>query len=153
MTSTILIALLVMATASTGALFKPGAWYEGLAKPSWTPPKWAFPVVWTILYVMIGFAGWLVLEAAGPASTAFILWVVQLLLNAAWSWLFFGRRRMDQALIDVSALFVSILAFMVAAFPLSPTATLLFVPYAIWVATAAMLNRAVMKLNPGKVRG
>ncbi len=77
--------LLVVAVASTGAMFKPGAWYEALAKPLWTPPNWLFPVAWTILYLMIAVAGWLVwreagLAGAGPALTLYFL---QLILNAA----------------------------------------------------------------------
>lgn len=52
--------VIVLAAASSGAVFKPGEWYENLRKPSWTPPNWAFPVVWTILYVLIGYAGWLI---------------------------------------------------------------------------------------------
>eukprot|EP01032_Pedospumella_encystans_P039032 gene39032-biopygen32561 len=57
--------VIVFAAASSGALFKPGVWYENLRKPGWTPPKWAFPVVWSILYVMIGYAGWLVWTTVG----------------------------------------------------------------------------------------
>lgn len=149
----IVIFVLVAATAASGTFFKPGPWYNELEKPSWTPPKWAFPVVWTILYAMIGVSGWLVWQAAGPASAAFLVWIVQLCFNAAWSWLFFGRKRMDLALVDVIALLASVIIYMLVAFPVSPVAAALFLPYAAWVATAATLNRVVMQMNPGKVRG
>jgi len=145
--SAIIIAILVVAAASSGALFKPGEWYRGLQRPSWTPPNWAFPVVWSILYIAIGVAGWLVWQAAGM-GVAMTFWLVQLILNAAWSWLFFGRKRMDLALVDVGLLFMTIIAFMLAAYPVSQTAALLFLPYAAWVATAAALNRTVWRLNP-----
>lgn len=144
--SAIIIALLVLATASSGALFKPGKWYQGLQRPSWTPPNWAFPVVWSILYIAIGVSGWLVWQAQG-AGIAMALWLVQLLLNAAWSWLFFGRHRMDLAFADICLLLLSILAYIAVASTISPLAALLFAPYAAWVALAAALNRAVWRLN------
>lgn len=141
---------LVVLTASTGAIFKPGEWYIALEKPSWNPPDWVFPVVWTTLYLMIAYAGWLVWDAAGW-SLAIVLWGVQLLLNAAWSWLFFGRRRMDQAFIDVMALWLCIAAFIALAWPISTLAALLFLPYLLWVSIAGALNLTVWRLNPAEV--
>jgi tryptophan-rich sensory protein len=138
---------LCVATASTGAIFQPGDWYETLEKPSWTPPNWSFGVVWTVLYIMIAVAGWLVWRQAG-ASAAIVAWGAQLVLNAAWSWLFFGRRRMDLAMVDVVALWLSIAAFILFAWPVSPWAALLFVPYLVWVSIAAALNRTVWRMNP-----
>lgn len=79
-----LFALPVFLTACTGAIFKPGAWYDALEKPSWTPPDWAFPVVWSILYLFIAVAGWLVWQEAGW-SVPIGLWAAQLVLNGAWS--------------------------------------------------------------------
>ncbi len=146
----LVFALLVFVAASSGAIFKPGDWYLSLRRPSWTPPGWAFPVVWTVLYIMIAISGWMVWKAGG-FSAAIALWGIQLVLNAAWSWLFFGLRRMDLAFVEVCALFAAILAYILAAWPISQTAALLFVPYAVWVATAATLNRAVWKMNPDQV--
>ncbi|MDF1608140.1 tryptophan-rich sensory protein [Hoeflea sp. YIM 152468] len=145
--SAIIIAVLVLATASSGAFFKPGAWYQQLRRPSWTPPNWAFPVVWSILYIAIGISGWLVWQTAG-AGIIMALWLLQLILNGAWSWLFFGRHRMDLAFIDVCLLLLTILAYIAFASMVLPLAALLFVPYAVWVATAAALNHAVWRLNP-----
>lgn len=146
LTSAIAFILIVVATASSGAIFKPGAWYESLRKPAWTPPKWAFPVVWTILYMMIAYAGWIVWQQAGW-SAAMLAWGVQILANAAWSWLFFGRRRMDLALADIAVMWLSIVAFIVLAWPISTLAALLFLPYLVWVSTAGALNYSVLRLN------
>eukprot|EP01037_Dinobryon_pediforme_P001446 gene1446-1467_t len=74
------------AAATSGAVFKPGVWYDRLAKPSWVPPMWLFPVAWTLLYVMISVSGWLVWKEAGlaGAAAAFVIYGVQLALNAGW---------------------------------------------------------------------
>ena len=142
----VFIGVVILAAAS-GAVFKPGPWYEELRKPGWTPPNWAFPVVWTILYIMIAYAGWNVWSKAGW-SLPIVFWAVQIGLNAAWSWLFFGLRRMDLALADVGLLWLAIAGFIVTAWPVSPLAALLFVPYLAWVTTAGLLNRSVQQLNP-----
>ncbi|MBB5275340.1 tryptophan-rich sensory protein [Rhizobium rosettiformans] len=139
--------VIVLAAASSGAMFKPGEWYETLRKPSWTPPKWAFPVVWTILYVMIGYAGWLVWTNGGW-SLPMALWALQMVTNALWSYFFFGIRRMDIALVDVAVLWLSVALFIVTAWSLVPLASLLFVPYLAWVTAAAALNYSVRRLNP-----
>lgn len=139
--------IIVAAAASSGALFKPGEWYEGLRKPAWTPPKWAFPVVWSVLYLMIGYAGWLTWTTIGW-SLPMGLWALQIVVNALWSYLFFGLRRMDLALVDVAVLWLSIAFFIVVAWPAMPVASLLFVPYLAWVTAAAALNHSVRRLNP-----
>lgn len=140
--------VIVLAAASSGAIFKPGAWYENLRKPGWTPPNWAFPVVWSILYVMIGYAGWLVWTKVGW-SLPMALWALQMVVNALWSYFFFGQRRMDLALIDVAVLWLSVALFILTAWPVAPIASLLFVPYLAWVTAAATLNYSVRRLNPG----
>ncbi|MEM9106323.1 MAG: TspO/MBR family protein [Pseudomonadota bacterium] len=145
-----LIVVLVIITAMSGGIFKPGDWYETLAKPNWTPPNWAFPVVWTTLYVMIAIAGWLVWREAGM-SLAFVLWLLQLVTNFLWSALFFGMRRMDLALLDSLVMWLLIAAFIVLALPLSIWASVLFLPYLVWVSVAAVLNRTVMRMNPDAV--
>ncbi|MEM1378518.1 MAG: TspO/MBR family protein [Pseudomonadota bacterium] len=147
MTSGIIIAIAVFLTACSGGVFKPDDWYNRLSKPSWTPPGWAFPVVWTVLYLMIGYSGWVVWQAEG-LQLAFGLWIAQLVLNAAWSYFFFGRKRMDQAMVDVSGMWLLIVAYIFAAWPVSQTAALLFVPYLVWVTIAAALNWRVWKMNP-----
>ena len=147
MISAVVYALLVAVSAASGGIFKPGQWYEGLEKPGWTPPNWAFPVVWTTLYLMIGAAGWIVWRVDG-FGIATVLWGAQLVFNAAWSYLFFGIRRMDWALVDSGAMWLTIAAFIVVTWPISLVASLLFVPYLIWVSVAFALNKRVMDLNP-----
>lgn len=143
------LAVFLAATAATavfGAGFKPGPWYEALAKPPWTPPNWVFAPVWTALYVMIAIAGWLAWQRLG-AGRAIGLWVAALVLNAAWSWLFFGQHLIGLALIDILALLVSIAAFIAATWNLARPAALLFIPYFAWVGYATSLNLAIWWLN------
>ncbi|AQR61333.1 sensory protein TspO [Brevundimonas sp. LM2] len=137
------------AAASSGSLFKPGAWYADLNKPSWTPPNLAFPIVWGLLFSINAWAGWLVWETVGTSSPlAFGLYVVSLCLNAGWSFLFFGRRRMDLALIDVAFLWLSLLAIIAVFWGLRPFAALLLLPYLTWVTIASALNLRMIQLNP-----
>ncbi|MGE0260997.1 MAG: TspO/MBR family protein [Alphaproteobacteria bacterium] len=134
--------------ALVGAQFGPDGWYAGLAKPSWTPPGWLFAPVWTVLYLLIATAGWLVWRAArAMAVFPVILWAVQIMLNGAWSWLFFGLERPGLALLDIAGLMVAIVAFIVAARRFSPAAAWLFLPYALWVGFAAALNFEIWRLN------
>jgi len=136
-----------VATAMTGILFKPGEWYKALDKPSWTPPDWLFGPVWSVLYLMIAVAGWLVWINIGM-SGLLVLWGVQLVLNATWSWLFFGIRRMDLAFVDVVLMWLSIATFIALAAATVPLAAMLFVPYLIWVTIASALNLSVWRRNP-----
>lgn len=139
--------VLVLLAASSGILFQPKEWYRSLKKPGWTPPNWLFGPVWLVLYVMIVIAGYRVWSVAGM-SLPIVFWGAQLVFNALWSFLFFGRRRMDLAFNDAIAMWLSIAGFIVTAWPVSHTASLLFVPYLVWVTIAAALNRTVWRLNP-----
>jgi translocator protein len=138
--------LIVFAAAMTGFAFMPGHWYSTLRKPSWTPPDWLFGPAWTLLYIMIAVAGWIVWRTEG-LGLALFLWACNILLNAAWSWLMFGRHRIGWAFLDAMAMLLTILLFIVAARPLSPTAALLFIPYLGWVAFAAALNFEILQRN------
>ncbi|MFO1310502.1 MAG: TspO/MBR family protein [Burkholderiales bacterium] len=151
MASFLVFAAAVFAAAASGGLFRPDDWYKSLAKPSWNPPSWVFAPVWTVLYIGIAFAGWLVWHDAGESRNVLMaLWVAQLLLNAAWSWLFFGRHRIDLALADVSAMAVVIAAFIAIASRSVPIAAWLFVPYLAWGSFALVLNATILKLNGGR---
>ena len=132
--------------AAPGIVFRPGAWYAGLAKPSWCPPSWLFGPVWTLLYVMIAVAGWLVWRADG-FGLPLALFAVQLVLNALWSCLFFGLRRPDLAFADIVALCLAIAATIAAFVPVSGLAAALLVPYGLWVGFALLLNLSVWRLN------
>jgi tryptophan-rich sensory protein len=138
------------AAAASGAVFQPGPWYRALRKPSWNPPDWLFPIAWAALYLMIAIAGWLVWRAAGIAGAglALSLYVLQLALNAAWSWLFFGLKRMGLALAECVALWLAIAATIAAFAPISITAAALMLPYLVWVGFATFLNFTLLRLNP-----
>jgi benzodiazapine receptor len=144
--SLIVFLALTAIAAMSGSQFRPGEWYATLAKPEWTPPGWLFPPVWAVLYVMIAVAGWRVWKAEG-VGPAVIVWSIALLLNAAWSFLMFGQRQIAFAAIDVVALWLAIVAFIVVSWPVDRLAAGLFVPYLAWVSFAAALNIAIWRLN------
>ena len=136
----------VAAVGAFGAWFEPGSWYAALQKPAWTPPGWVFGPVWTVLYVLIAVAGWLVWRVEGLGG-ALIAWIVQLVLNGTWSFAMFGAQQIGLAMVIIALLWVAIGAFMVLARPVSRAATLLFVPYWGWVTYAAILNFRIWQLN------
>lgn len=136
----------VFVVALSGAVFAPGEWYRSLGKPSWTPPDWLFGPAWTVLYLLIALAGWLIWKSAG-LGLALSAWVLNLLFNGAWSWLMFGRRQIAAAFVDALAMLVTIVAFMILAWPSSKAATWLFAPYLGWVAFAAALNASLWARN------
>lgn len=137
----------VAAAAVSGAVFMPGDWYASLNKPSWTPPDWLFPPAWTVLYVMIAVAGWLIWSTNG-AGLALVMWALNLVFNALWSWLMFGRHRIGLALADAMAMLITIVGFILLARSLNPTAALLFLPYLGWVIFATALNFEILQRNP-----
>ena len=140
--------VLSFSAASSGAVFRPGEWYQNLRKPKWTPPNWAFPLVWSVLFCAIAVSGWLVWEAAGLAAwPALALYAIHLLVNAAWSFLFFGIKRLDWAMAEVICLWMVILAVAIAFAPISLPAALLLTPYLAWVTVAAALNLRLLQLN------
>lgn len=138
--------VLVAAAALTGMQFQPGDWYVALNKPSWTPPNWVFPVVWTILYTMIAIAGWLAWRAEGLGK-AIVIWGAGLALNALWSYLMFGRHEIGLALIDIAALWLAIAGFIGATWTIERRAAYLFLPYLAWVSLATALNFAIWQTN------
>lgn len=143
--------LLVFGVATTGALFPPGDWYAGLEKPPGTPPPWVFGPVWTTLYVAIAVAGARLWRAGASSarSRALGLYAVQMVLNAAWSWLCFGVHDLGLALVDIGLLLASIVLLVRAARPVAPVAAVLLVPYALWVSYATWLNAGLFWLNRG----
>ncbi len=121
-------------------------WYPTLTKPSWTPPSWLFAPAWTVLYILMAVAAWLVWKA-GNAKAALTLFFAQLVLNLAWSILFFGVRSPGLGLIDVAAMWIAIAATIFAFAFKSRLAAVLMVPYLCWVSFAAALNAAIFTLN------
>lgn len=142
--------LLCFAAAAMGGLFPPGDWYASLKKPDWNPPGWVFGPVWTALYVMMAVAAWLVWRRGGwtRQGRPLALFLVQLVLNAAWTPLFFGLHRAGLAFTGILLLWLAIAATLLAFRPVSRTAMLLLVPYLAWVSFAAVLNFTLWRLNP-----
>jgi benzodiazapine receptor len=137
------------AAGATGLLYRPGKWYRQLDKPSWRPPDWLFGPVWTVLYALIGFSGWLVWREAGLVGAALPLsvYAFQLILNAAWTPIFFGLHRPDLAFVEILLLCGSILATIVLFYPISSTAAFMLVPYLAWVSFASALTFSIWRRN------
>jgi translocator protein len=137
------------AAAAIGSRFMPGEWYAGIVKPEWNPPSWIFGPVWTLLYTLMAVAAWRVWRKAGFRSSgqAMAAFGIQLVLNAGWSWLFFGRHQMDLAFVEILALWIAILATAVAFHRIDQPAAWLLLPYLAWVAFAAVLNGTLWRLN------
>ena len=132
-----------------GYLTAPGDWYAQLAKPTFNPPAWVFAPVWTTLYVVIAIAGWRVSRRheGGATRTSIWLWWSQLALNFLWSPVFFGVHLIGAAFVVLSLLFLTVLGFIIVTWPRDRLAALLFIPYAIWVAFAGVLNGSIFVLN------
>jgi len=147
---TLLISLLLVGlTAMTGARFRPDSWYRELSKPSWTPPDIAFPIAWGILYLLMAVAAWRIYMADDSAlrTASLGVYALQLLANADWSWLFFGRKQIAAALIDIVLLLVLISIAIALFSQVSPLAAWLMVPYWLWVTLALALNATIFRLN------
>ena len=124
-------------------------WYGGLIQPRISPPNWVFAPVWTTLYLLMAFALWRILRLApSPARrTALTLFAVQLVLNAAWSWMFFAAQNPLLGLVNIVPQFLAIIATIRAFARLDRHAALALVPLALWVGFAAVLNASVWWLN------
>lgn len=131
-----------------GMIAPPGDWYATLAKPEWNPPSWIFGPVWTVLYLMMAVAAWLVWKRDGWRRP---LWFYsgQLLLNAAWTPVFFAAHQIGLALVVISALWLAILGTLLAFWRISKPAGWMLVPYLAWVSFAAFLNYTLWRMNPG----
>lgn len=123
------------------------SWYLTLNRPGWNPPNWLFGPVWTVLYVTMAVAAWLVWRTGRDVKPALILFFVQLALNFAWPFLFFGARSPLLGLIGIVVLLITILATNRAFFQRSVAAGLLMLPYLAWVGFATALNFAIWQLN------
>lgn len=124
-------------------------WYPTLKKPAWNPPNSVFGPVWTALYLGMGFAAWLVWTKAGfnAARLPLTLFVVQLVLNLAWSFFFFAFRNPGAAFVELCVLWLTIVATLVAFWRVSALAGVLLIPYLAWVSFAGVLNYTVWQLN------
>ena len=124
-------------------------WYKTIEKPAWNPPDYIFGPVWTTLFLMMAIAGWLVWQRAGArdAAMALTLFGIQLVLNVAWSWIFFAAHQPGWAFAEMIILWLAILATTVAFFRSSQSAGWLMLPYLAWVSFASVLNFAIWRMN------
>ncbi|MGI9413658.1 MAG: TspO/MBR family protein [Hyphomicrobiales bacterium] len=140
-------ALMVIAGIATAASV--GTWFQTLNQPPFRPPDWLFGPVWFVLYTLMGIAAWRVWRIAGfsGARPALTLYGVQLALNFAWSFLFFGFRMIGLAFAEILVLLALVIATAIAFHRIDGWAALMFVPYIAWVAFASLLNGSLWVLN------
>lgn len=139
-----------LAAAAVGSLWTTPAlapWYASLAKPSWTPPNWLFGPVWTALYIIMAVAAWLVWRGTSLVSMPMALFLLQLLLNVAWSGFFFRLRSPGLGFADIVLLWLAIAATLDSFAQVSPLAGWLLVPYLVWVSYASALNFSIWRKN------
>ncbi len=148
-------ALIIAATAATAAIgaaasIDAQAYYASLKQPAWAPPAWLFGPAWTTLYIMMATAACIVVRTLGlpAARPALVLYGVQLVLNALWTWLFFRWHQGALASAEVLLLWLAIALTARAFWRARPVAGWLLLPYLGWVAFASALTIAVWRLNP-----
>lgn len=148
----ILFILASFAAGAIGSLFttpavQPGGWYGTLPKPPWTPPSWVFGPVWSTLYLLMGIAAWRVWRerARVRVNVPMALFTMQLLLNAAWSIVFFGQRQVGFAVVVIALLWLVILLTLVSFWRIHRVAGALLLPYLLWVSYASALNVAIWR--------
>lgn len=144
--------ILSFAASAVGAVasIQAKSFYGQLAQPGWAPPPSVFGPVWTILYALMAIAAWLVWRSGGFRSHRFALslFLVQLALNALWSWIFFTWQNGMLAFADIVLLWLLIVATLISFWRVRPLAGALLVPYLLWVSFAAALNFTLWQLNP-----
>ncbi|MBF4560114.1 tryptophan-rich sensory protein [Pseudomonas sp. p50] len=136
------------AAACTGLLFKPGQWYESLVKPGFTPPNWLFPVAWSIIYLLLAWAGYRLSLIPG-SQVVLALWAAQIALNTLWTPVFFGAHRIFAAMIILALLWLVVAAMVVMALRLDLITGLILFPYLVWLCVAAALNFSILRNNRG----
>ena len=126
------------------------SFYGQLVQPHWAPPAGIFAPLWTVLYFMMGIAAWLVWRSGGFHANrlALTLFLLQLVFNALWSWLFFAWHLGAVALADIAVLWIFIVAALVSFWRVRPLAGGLLIPYLLWVGFAFVLNYSLWRLNP-----
>jgi tryptophan-rich sensory protein len=139
-------AVLVLGQIATFPNLAP--WYAGLLKPSFNPPNWVFGPVWTTLYVLMGFALWRVLRSASRFKrVAVLLFYIQLILNAAWSWMFFAAQSPGAGVINIIPQWCVVVATAAAFWRVDRLAGICLMPLVAWVGFATALNVEIWRLN------
>lgn len=148
--SLVILAIFLAVVIGVGALIgvstAPGEWYASLNKPPFNPPNWLFGPVWFALYVLIAIAGWRTFLAE-PNGLGMKLWYGQMALNWLWSPVWFSLHLLWPAFIVIIAIFALILAFIANRWDRDRVSAGLFVPYALWVGFASLLNLSIAVLN------
>jgi translocator protein len=143
--------LLIALGTAPGVLFGPSDWYAALLKPTWNPPSWLFGPVWTVLYASMAVALWLVRREpdidAATRRRALLMFVVQFVLNLAWTPMFFGLHAPGFAFIEICLLWVALLSTMLMFGRLRALAGYLLLPYLLWVSFALVLNGTIWLMN------
>jgi tryptophan-rich sensory protein len=140
----------VVVAVAGGVMTDTTGWYRTLRFPSWKPPDWAFGPIWTTILALVALSAALAWEGAATSVERAVvtsLFVVNGLLNILWNYLFFFIRRPDLALIEVAFLWLSILALIVATYPINRAASLMLLPYLVWVGIASALNLSIVRMN------
>ena len=147
--SLVLWIILCEGTGWFASQWKPGAWHTALVKPPWNPPSSVFFPVWTLLYAFMGVAAWLVWLRADAHGRHFALgaFLVQLVLNGAWPWIFFGLHAIGTALFEIALLWLAILTTILTFRRISRASAWLLAPYLAWVSFATALTFALFRLN------
>lgn len=149
-TSLAIFLVLVVLAAAFGASFEAGVWYAELRKPPWTPPPWVFGPAWSVLYLLMALAMWRVwVSGHYVRNGALIWWLLQLGLNAIWSWLFFGLNRIGWAMAVMALLIVFVILCIKAFSGVSRSAAWLMAPYLAWLLFAFALNVTIWDMNGG----
>jgi tryptophan-rich sensory protein len=145
-----LLLTVIVSAIGAAASVQAKSFYGQLVQPPWAPPGWVFGPVWTVLYVLMAVAAWLVWRSGGFRQNRLPLgfFLVQLVFNALWSWLFFGWHLGGWAVADILALLVSLAVTLVLFWRVRPAAGALLLPYLLWVTFAAVLNYVVWQMNP-----
>ena len=141
---------LCFAAAGTATFVSTDGWYAGLNKPAWDPPAWVFGPAWTLLYILMAVAAWIVWREGGwqAQGRALRLFLLQWFLNALWTPLFFGLHLPGLAFADIVLLWLAIAATLWSFWRVRKLAGVMLVPYLAWVSFAAALNFAIWRLNP-----
>ena len=142
------VCLAVGAAGSFATMQSVTTWYPTLAKPAWNPPAAVFGPVWTMLYILMGIAGWLAWTTGTAERTrTMIPFGIQLALNAAWSFLFFGLRQPGWAALEILLLWLAIVWTVISFKKVRTVCAVLLAPYLLWVTFAAALNVTIWRLN------
>lgn len=145
--------LVAFAAAAAGGFASASAseFYRDLVRPAWAPPGWLFGPVWSVLYALMGISAWLVWRARGfaGAKSALAVFIVQLAVNALWTWIFFVWRQGGLAFAEILLLWALILVTIGLFWQVSKIAAVLLLPYLAWVSFASVLTFSTWRLNPG----